>query len=161
MAEDLKELKRRSHNTAIPIEEKESIRWIASLKDSTHHPGLKNVKVATVCDREADIYDLFEVAFTNQSLFLVRGNQNRTVNKKSTYSEKGGERLWDLMNRMSCQGEIQVNIPARNDKPQRTTVLEVKFSNFVMNASKNNARQTQTQTSLFPNFKVYIYRQGG
>lgn len=27
VAEDLKELKRRSHNTAIPIEEKESIRY--------------------------------------------------------------------------------------------------------------------------------------
>ncbi len=95
LAEDLKELKRRSHNTA-------------PLKDSTKHPGLKDVKVVTVCDREADIYDLFEVASTNQSLFVVRGNQNRTVNKKSTYSEKGGKRLWDLMNRMSCQGEIQV-----------------------------------------------------
>lgn len=151
LAEGLKELKRRSHNTAIPIEEKESIRWIASLKDSTHHPGLKNVKVVTVCDREADIYDLFEVASTNQSLFVVRGNQNRTVNKKSTYSEKGGERLWDLMNRISCQGEIQVNIPARNDKPQRTTVLEVKFSNFVMNASKNNARR---KTQKLPNLSL-------
>ncbi|KLT22420.1 transposase Tn5 [Wolbachia endosymbiont of Armadillidium vulgare str. wVulC] len=41
LAEDLKELKRRSHNTAVPIEEKESIRWIESLKDSTNHPGLK------------------------------------------------------------------------------------------------------------------------
>ncbi|WP_425386697.1 hypothetical protein [Wolbachia endosymbiont (group A) of Barypeithes pellucidus] len=27
LAEDLKELKRRSHNTALPIEEKESIRY--------------------------------------------------------------------------------------------------------------------------------------
>lgn len=93
LAEDLRELKRRSHNTAVPIEEKESIRWIASLKDSTNHPGLKDVKVVTVCDREGDIYDLFEVASTNQSLFVVRGNQNRTVNKRSTYSEKGGEKL--------------------------------------------------------------------
>ncbi|TSJ81471.1 hypothetical protein FPG78_05880 [Cardinium endosymbiont of Dermatophagoides farinae] len=80
----LKELKKRSHNIALPIEEKESIRWITSFKKATGHPGLKAVKIVTVCDRAGDIYDLFETTSNNQASFLVRVRQDRTVNKKST-----------------------------------------------------------------------------
>ncbi len=40
---------------------------------------------------------------------------------------------------------------ARDNKHQRTTVLEVKFSNFVMNASKNNARR---KTQKLPNLNL-------
>lgn len=149
--EDKKELKRRSHNTALPIEEKESIRWITSLENSTNHLGLKNIKLITICDREADIYDLFEVACTNQSHFVVRASQNRKVNKKSTYSEKSGEKLWDLMSNVPCLGEIQIDIPARDDKAKRTANLEVKFSNFVMNPPKNHIK---SKTRKLPNLKL-------
>lgn len=85
--ETIKELKKRSYNIALPIEEKESMRWIESLKNS-HSAGLKNVNIVTICDREADIYDLFEVAYLNQFPFVVRAHQDRTVNKKSLYSKK-------------------------------------------------------------------------
>ncbi len=70
--EEVKELKKRSHNIALPIEEKESMRWVESLENSNKYPELKQVKVVTVCDREADIYDLFEVASMNQSPFVIR-----------------------------------------------------------------------------------------
>ncbi|XVN42371.1 MAG: IS4 family transposase [Candidatus Rickettsia vulgarisii] len=149
--EDKKELKRRSHNTALPIEEKESIRWITSLENSTNHSGLKNIQMITICDREADIYDLFEAACANQSLFIVRASQNRKVNKKSTYSEKSGEKLWNLMSYSPCLGEIQINIPARDNKAKRTVVLEVKFSNFVMNPPKNHVK---SKIRKLPNLKL-------
>lgn len=37
------------------------------------------------------------------------------------------------MSRLPCQGEIQVTIPARDNKARRTAVLEVRLSDFVMN----------------------------
>ena len=149
--EEVKELKKRTHNIALPIEEKESIRWIESLENSNNYPELKNVKLVTVCDREADIYDLFEVASMNQSSFVIRARQDRTVNKKSMYSKKSGEILWNLVSRSPCQGEIQVKIPTRDNKPKRTAFLEVRFNSFVMNPPRNNIKR---KTRILPDLKL-------
>lgn len=102
------------------------------IKKSNNQPALKDAKVVTVCDREADMYDLFEFASSSNAPFLVRAAQDRTVNKESTYSKKTGEKLWSLMNDLCCQGKIEVNISARG-KPARTAVLEIRFSSFIMN----------------------------
>jgi hypothetical protein len=151
LGEATKELKKRSHNNALPIEEKESIRWLDSLRKSNNYSGLNNIRVVTVCDREADIYDLLEVACTNESAFVIRASQDRKVNKKSLYSENSGEKLWELLSHSPCQGEINVNIPARDNKPARTAVLEVRFSRFVMNPPKNNIKH---KTKKLPDLKL-------
>jgi hypothetical protein len=127
------------------------MRWVESLKNSNNYPELKNVKVVTICDREADIYDLFEVASMNQSPFVIRARQDRTVNKTSIYSKKSGEKLWDLVSSSPCQGEIQVNIPARDNKPKRTAILEVRFNNFIMNPPRNNVKR---KTRILPDLKL-------
>jgi len=154
-----KELKKRSDNRALPIEEKESMRWINSLKKSNNYSGLKNTRVVTVCDREADIYDLLEVACTNEAAFVIRANQDRKVNKKSLYSENSGEKLWELLSHSPCQGEINVSIPSRDNKPARTAVLEVRFSSFVMNPPQRNIKH---KTKKLPDLKlnaVYVREQ--
>jgi hypothetical protein len=149
--EQVKELKRKSHNTAFPIEEKESIRWIESLEKPTNYCGLENVKLVTVGDREADIYDLFRVAATSQTYFVIRASQDRKVNKTSIYSKKSGEKLWNLMQRTPAQGVIQVNIPARDNTPSRKAVLEVRFNNFMINRPKNNPN---SKTKKLPDLKL-------
>jgi len=58
------------------LEEKESYRWVETLKAST--AGLsEGVKAITVCDREGDMYELLDAAETGGQLFLVRVAQNR------------------------------------------------------------------------------------
>jgi hypothetical protein len=154
-----KELKKRSDNRALPIEEKESIRWIDSLKKSNNYSGLKNTRIVTVCDREADIYDLLEVGCRNEFAFLIRASQDRKVNKKSLYSEKSGEKMWALLSCSPCEGEIRANIPARDNKPARTAVLEVRFSSFEMNPPQRNIKH---KTKKLPDLKlnaVYVREQ--
>lgn len=56
------------------------------------------------------------------------------------------------MCRLPCQGEIQVNIPARDNTPKRTAVLEVKFKDFVMNPPKNHVK---SKTRKLPKLKLY------
>lgn len=150
IAEEANELRKRSHGKALPIEEKESIRWLESFKKSNNQPALKDVKVVTVCNREAGMYDLFEFASSNNAPFLVRAAQDRTINKESTYSKKTGEKLWSLMNGLDCQGEIEVNIPARG-KPARTAMLEIRFGSFIMNPPKGHVK---LKTKKLPNLKL-------
>jgi len=149
--EEEKALKKRSHNNSLPIEEKESIKWIESFEKSNNHHELTNVNVVTVCDREADIYDLFEIASCNKSAFLVRARQNRIVNKKSLYAKNSGEKLWSLLSCSPCHGEIEVNIPARDNKEKRTAVLEIRFNTFIMNPPKNNPKH---KIKKLPNLKL-------
>jgi hypothetical protein len=114
--------------------------WIESLEKSNHYAGLKNTKVVTVCDREADMYDLLEVACTSRSAFVVRAHQDRKVNKKSLYSKKSGDKLSKLLSSSPCQGEIKLDIPARDNQPSRTAVLEVRFVSFMMNPPRKNIK---------------------
>lgn len=156
IAEEVRELKKRSHGIALPVEEKESIRWIESFINCNNQPGLKEVKVVTVCDREADMYDLFELVVGSNSLFVVRASQNRMVNKKSTYSKKTGERLWDLMSNLVCEGEIEVNVPARDDKPKRTTILEVRYGDFIMNPPANHVKKKTKKLTDLKLTAIYV-----
>ena len=68
--------------TRIPIEEKESYRWVKGLSQS--NAGLKNLdNIVHVGDRESDIYEFFSQAIEEKSHFLVRIKvDRRTENKK-------------------------------------------------------------------------------
>ena len=47
VSKEIKELKKRTHNNGVSIEEKESIRWLKSLKQS-NSLGLTNTKIVTI-----------------------------------------------------------------------------------------------------------------
>ena len=72
--EALKQLKQRSHNNSVPIADKESFRWLASLSKTEQVTANAGVQVVTVCDREGDMYELFELANTNAASILVRAS---------------------------------------------------------------------------------------
>ncbi|VAW82357.1 hypothetical protein MNBD_GAMMA12-959 [hydrothermal vent metagenome] len=61
--------KKKSHNIALPIEEKESIRWLNSMKKTVDIFEGQNKQVVTIVDREADIYDLFQLADWMETIF--------------------------------------------------------------------------------------------
>ena len=98
----------------------------------------QSTQVVTVCDRESDIYDFFRLAEKLQFPVLVRASHNRTVNKKSTYSEITGEKLWDLMKKKKSLGSIKIEIPAKEDQSSRLANCEVKTNEFKLNPPKNH-----------------------
>ena len=121
------EIKKRSHNIALSIEEKESIRWLDSMRASASLFGDQNKRVVTVADREADIYDLFLLAEELGTHYLIRASHNRKVNKSAVHSEISGEMLWDFMGKQKIEGEIQVKVPAKGDHPKRIATCTVKI----------------------------------
>jgi len=152
LSKEIKAIKKSSHNIALPIEEKESIRWIDTLK-KTNNLQLKNTQVVTIGDREADIYELFAAAYKDKSSVLIRARQDRIVNKKSTHSKKSGMKLWSLAKSFPNQGEIEIAIPERDDQPKRTAAFELRFGEFVMNPPKNNIK---SRTEKLPNLKLNL-----
>ena len=78
-------LKRKVNPTRVPIEKKESIRWLENLKQSTMLLG-EPQRCVHIGDRESDIYELFCTGLEIGTHFLVRtcvdrlaGNGSHTV----------------------------------------------------------------------------------
>lgn len=64
-------LKKKVNLTRVPIEEKESIRWLQNLRPSTTLLGAPE-RCVHIGDRESDIYELFCAAHDAGTHFLVR-----------------------------------------------------------------------------------------
>lgn len=123
---DKVDIKKRSHNIALPIEEKESIRWLDAMRASVSLFENKDKMVVTIADREADIYDLYLLADEIGTHYLVRASQNRKVNKSAIHSDTTGEMLWDFMSKQEVIGTLQINVPAKDNQPKRTATCNVK-----------------------------------
>lgn len=110
------------NTTRIPIEEKESIRWLENLKQSTQ---LANPdRCIHIGDRESDIYELFCLAEEQNTHFLVRtcvdrlaGTGNTTIARK--------------MQREPIQGTYQVEVLDAKRRPIEVE-LQLRYSQMTV-----------------------------
>ncbi|MBF0208446.1 MAG: IS4 family transposase [Oligoflexia bacterium] len=138
LSAELKELKKRSHGNAVPIEDKESYRWIETLQNSKNRLGNSKIHMITECDREADIYDFFLRAYKLETSILVRAKSDRIINKTSRRSRGPQIHLWKHMNSQPSQGEIAIKIPSRGGKPSRTALLNLRFDKIIFSPPRNH-----------------------
>ena len=89
-------LKRKVNPTRVPIEHKESVRWLANMRQSTGLFG-DPARCVHVGDRESDIYELFCTARELGTHFLVRscvdrlaGDGGHTIAKEMNEAQVGG-----------------------------------------------------------------------
>ncbi len=105
----------------LPVEEKESYKWLEALDHSLKGIG-ESTKVVTVCDRESDVYDFLRKAISEEKNLLIRAvRDRRTIDKNQT--------LIDKVESTPCAGQILVSIPrdSRNKMNSREAKLDIKF----------------------------------
>ena len=115
------ELKKRVNPTRIPIEEKESYRWLENLRQSTEllqDPA----RCIHIGDRESDIYELFVLTKECNTHFLVRICQDRLI-------DDGSSTMTDAMNLVTISGLHSVTIKDTNGKMIEVE-LEIKYHNI-------------------------------
>ena len=111
-------LKRKVNPTRIPIEQKESVRWLENLKRSTDVLGDPS-RCVHIGDREADIFELFCAAREAKTFFLVRTCVDRLA-------EGAGTTISEVMGREPVQGVHEVEV--RDDRGRVSTAeLDVRF----------------------------------
>ncbi len=66
----------RHQRHAVPIEGKESAKWLRAVRAATGRVGSR-CQVVTVADREADVYELFGLAATLDSDWVIRARHDR------------------------------------------------------------------------------------
>jgi hypothetical protein len=127
LSEEKIAIKKRSHNIALPIEEKESIRWLESMRVSAEIFKDDDTTVVTVADRESDIYDLFLLADKLDTNYLIRASHNRKINKSAIHSDISGEFLWDYFEKRKSEGEMLIEVPAKDNQPKRIAACKIKI----------------------------------
>ena len=103
----------------LPIEEKESHCWIKAF-EQTIALRPEGVQVVTVCDREADIYEMFVMAQEQHADLLVRANADRRLDEESKY-------LWAKTERQEQVGELTVDIVGNDKREARQATVSVRF----------------------------------
>ena len=111
-------LKKRINPTRVPIEEKESMRWIDNLRQTTallDDPG----RCVHIGDRESDIYELFCAAQEVETHFLVRTCVDRLAGD-------GGHTVSDEMDAVELKARHCIRVKTRNGQPDEA-VLEIRY----------------------------------
>jgi hypothetical protein len=152
-----KSLQEGKRNTKFtPIEDKESIRWLNALKQTNEIALSSQVRVVTVCDREGDFYELFEYGNRLQAPLLVRAATDRNINKHGPYWKGKFEKLWSTVQALQSSGMIEVEIPARDQKPARKAHLETRFGSITMNPPRQHIRKLTEQLPDINLYAVYV-----
>lgn len=111
-------LKRKINPTRVPIEKKESVRWLENLKQSTATLGDPE-RCIHIGDRESDIYELFCTAQEVGTHFLVRTCVNRLAGD-------GNHTVADDMKKAKVRGRHRIEVRDANGNPG-IAVLEIKY----------------------------------
>jgi hypothetical protein len=104
----------------LPIEEKESYRWLQAF-EQTLALAPSGVEVITVCDREADIYEMFAFAKDQQASLLVRASSNRLLLDDEV------RKLWPKVEKQPVVGYLSVHIAGNSKRKTRQATVSVRF----------------------------------
>jgi len=102
----------------VPIEQKESYRWLRNLQQATELLGDPR-RCVHIGDRESDIYELFCAADEAVTHFLVRTCVDRLA-------EQGDVTIADQMQRKAARGTHQVEVRDRHGRCSQAK-LHIRF----------------------------------
>ena len=123
-ARDPEDKRKKDRRKELPIEQKESMKWLNSYRAVSEVQQLcPQTMLVSVADRESDIYELFLEALRNP-----RGPKLLVRCESSRKRKSGNEYLWEKMARQPVCGIQVVHIPNRGSQSARDAKLEVRHA---------------------------------
>jgi hypothetical protein len=101
-----------------PIEEKESYKWLEGLSRT---PNLPDTQVVTVCDAEADVYELLALAAESEQGLLVRAGQDRSLMPPEV------SRIFPAVGAAPLSAQLTLNLPPKGSSPARQAKVSVHY----------------------------------
>ena len=111
----------------LPIEEKESYRWIEAFEQTLSLVPV-DTEVVTVCDREADIYEMFVVAQEQNASLLVRAKVDRSLDE-----QEETRKLWQKAEQEPITGELSVQVTGNQKRKERQATVSIRFTQTQLN----------------------------
>lgn len=126
----------------LPIEEKESYKWIeSSIKTKEVLEQAKEIII--IQDREGDIYEQFCLIPDSKTHLLIRVRSNRILNQK--------EKLFDYLSSQPIQGNYAVDLEGdkRRSIKRRTATIEVRFSEITITGNQYTNKKLPKEITLY------------
>jgi hypothetical protein len=107
-----------------PITEKESFKWLQSMGQL---PDTAK-RVVTVCDREADVYELFQAAANRKLDYIVRASRNRCLEDAALLRDHLGE--------MSVADTYTITVRRQVNQSERTATVDLRYTTVTLSPPK-------------------------
>jgi hypothetical protein len=123
----------------VPIEQKESFKWLVSFRKVAQvQKQCPETMLVSVGDREADVYQLFELALSDPlgPKLLIRAEQDRLL-------AEGQGHLWEKMIEQEVSGIQEIHVPRQKNHRARVARLEVRFAKVTLRSPKNEKRRRE------------------
>ena len=119
----------------LPIEQKESYKWIESSLASKDVLG-KAREITIIEDREGDIYEQFAKVPDKRVHLLIRCTRDRRINT--------GEKMYSYLQSQESKGEYTLKIDGdiRRNRETREATIEVRYSRVTIQKPKNNKNRS-------------------
>lgn len=127
---------KRHRRKELPIEEKESAKWLRSFRRVAEVQRLTpGTRLVSVGDREADVYELFHEALADAKgpWLLIRAEQDRLL-------AEGQGHLCGWVAQQPAAGWQEIRVPRRKKQPARVARLEVRFACVTLQAPERRRR---------------------
>jgi hypothetical protein len=124
-------LKRHINPTRVPIEKKESVRWLEDLRQSTELLGDPG-RCVHIGDRESDIWELFCLARQLGTHFLVRTCVDRVA-------EDGNTTVATQIKHSALRGLHLIEVRNRRGEPEKAA-LELRFQRILVRPPKDKQK---------------------
>lgn len=122
-ARDPEQFQKKLLRYELPIEQKESHKWLKGFQKVTQaQKRCRGTMLVSVGDREADVYELFQLALSDPSgaQLLVRAERDRLL-------AEGQGQLWEKMAQQPVAGIQVLSVPRQGQRAAREARLEVRF----------------------------------
>ena len=128
---------RKSRLRKLPIENKESFRWLEGVQSCATYREA-GAKIVHICDREADIYDLFQLCNDVGDFFVIRAKSERRIeNNTWQYSN-----LNDFVAKAPTLFEKKLTIQGNSDRKSQTINAKIKVrSGTIQPPTSNRSRE--------------------
>lgn len=133
-----------AHRNEQSIAEKESTRWMEAYQRAIYLAQAMAQTQLIVCgDRESDIFELHDQSQTAPKNLhhLVRAQHDRLL--------ESGEKLWDCLAQTSVGGTLEVHIPRNKNRPARTTLLSLKWTQIRLNPPQVALKKSWQPINLY------------
>lgn len=146
----------------LPIEQKESFRWLEGYRLAHHvDRACPSTHVVSVADCEADVYDIFLEAQTLKTDYVIRSKENRLLNERVPPGEHTSRnavyrKLREETRQAPVLYETTLELTSTPKRVRRTATLEVRVRSVTLHHPKNRRGLEEVTCQI-----VYVQEQAG
>jgi hypothetical protein len=137
----------KSEHKKLPIDQKESFKWLKSMEASERlqrQLDQEKTQVISIFDREGDIFDILAKATSSEtaSKLIVRACQDRRVEEPQSH-------LWGFMESQPVRGTFEVSVPRKKGCKERQAELAIRFSLMTISPPQNRKSEKLKSVEVF------------